>query len=252
MGQASRQPLMKIRVSVLVWGLVAGVSAGAMAPAGANPADGLALNLAPLADVVGKPPLQGSDRLKRDLAVLRWQQFARDSELVGHAWSYLGREIGRFQAAIGSDFEKTAPRIGAGLPRFVHLVDEAKKQLKVAHNRSRPFLTHPDLKPCLPLESSQSYPSGHATWYVSTSLLLADLLPERRERLLAVGRQGMAARVTCGMHYPSDVEAGQRLGEAAVKQILLSSQWQRFKRSVQPEVKALMTPPAAGMPVVYD
>ena len=184
--------------------------------------------------------------------MLRWQQFARDSELVGHAWSYLGREIGRFQAAIGSDFEKTAPRIGAGLPRFVHLVDEAKNQLKVAHNRSRPFLTHPDLKPCLPLESSQSYPSGHATWYVSTSLLLADLLPERRERLLAVGRQGMAARVTCGMHYPSDVEAGQRLGEAAVKQILLSSQWQQFKRSVQPEVKALMTPPAAGMPVVYD
>ena len=154
MGQASRQPLVKIRVSVLVWGLVAGVSAGAMAPAGANPADGLALNLAPLADVVGKPPLQGSDRLKRDLAVLRWQQFARDSELVGHAWSYLGREIGRFQAAIGSDFEKTAPRIGAGLPRFVHLVDKAKNQLKVAHNRSRPFLTHPDLKPCLPLESS--------------------------------------------------------------------------------------------------
>ena len=223
-----------------------------MSPAGANPADGFELRLAPLADVVGKPPLPGSERLKRDLAVLRWQQFARNSELVGHAWGYLDREIGRFQAAIGSDFAKTAPRIRAGVPQFVHLVDEVKNKLKDAIGRSRPFLTHPDLKPCLPREYSESYPSGHATWYVSTSLLLADLLPERRERLLAVGRQGMAARVTCGMHYPSDVEAGQRLGEAAVKQILLSPEWQRFKRSVQPEVKALMTPPAAGMPVVYD
>ncbi|WP_413324174.1 PA-phosphatase [Synechococcus sp. MIT S9503] len=178
---------MKIRRAVLACGLVAGVSAVAITPAEANPADGLALNLAPLANVVGKPPLPGSDRLKRDLAVLRWQQFARDSGLVGHAWSYLGREIGRFQAAIGSDFEKTAPLIGAGVPQFVRLVDEAKNQLKVVYDRSRPFLSYPDLKPCLPLESSQSYPSGHATWYVSTSLLLADLLPEHRERLLAVG-----------------------------------------------------------------
>ena len=52
---------MKIRVSVLVWGLLAGASAGAMAPAGANTANGFALNLAPLADVIGKPPLPGSD-----------------------------------------------------------------------------------------------------------------------------------------------------------------------------------------------
>lgn len=223
-----------------------------MAPGRANPADGIELRLPPLADVVGKPPLPGSDRLKRDLAVLRWMQFVRDSQLVGNAWGYLDREIGRFQAAVGSDFAKTAPRIRDGVPQFVHLVEDVKSQLKVAIGRSRPFVTHPDLKPCLPREHSKSYPSGHATWYVTTSLLLADLLPERRERLLAVGHQGMAARVTCGLHYPSDVEAGQRLGQAAVQQILLSPQWQRFKRSVQPEVKALMTPPAAGMPVVYD
>ena len=96
-----------------------------MALAGANPANGLALNLASLADGIVEPPLPGSDRLKRGLAVLRWQQFARDSGLVGHAWSYLSQEIGRFQAAIGSDVETTAPRIGAGVPQFVHLVDDA-------------------------------------------------------------------------------------------------------------------------------
>lgn len=243
---------MNFRVSLVVCGLAAGVHAGVMTPAAANPADGLELRLAPLADVVGKPPLAGSDGLKRDMAVLRWQQFARNSELVGHSWGYLGRDIGRFQAAIGSDFKKTAPRIRKGVPKFAHLVGEAKNELKNEIGRIRPFLAHAELKPCLPREYSKSYPSGHATWYVTTSLLLADLLPERRERLLLVGRQGMAARVTCGMHYPSDVEAGQRLAKAAVIQILQSAQWQRFKRSVQPEVKALLMPPAAGMPVVYD
>jgi acid phosphatase (class A) len=59
--------------------------------------------------------------------------------------------------------------------------------------------------------------------------MLADLLPERRERLLAVGRTGGTSRTLCGVHYPSDVEAGQRLGEAAARQIIASEQWRRFK-----------------------
>ena len=122
--------------------------------------------------------------------------------------------------------------IRSGVPQFVHLVDDVKNKLKDAIGRQRPFLSHRELKPCLPREYSESYPSGHSTWYVTTSLLLADLLPERKERLLQVGRQGMAARVTCGMHYPSDVEAGQRLAEAAAFQIIGSPQWKQFKRSV--------------------
>lgn len=239
-------------ISGLTLSLISCVWVAPFRPARANPAVGLQLRISPLADVVGKPPAPGSDAMKRDLAVLRWQQFVRNSELVGHAWSYLARNIDRFQGAIGSDLKETAPKIRSGVPQFAHLVDEIKNKLKDEIGRSRPFITHKDLKPCLPREYSESYPSGHSTWYVTTSLLLADLLPERRERLLAVGYQGMAARVTCGMHYPSDVEAGQRLGNAAMQQILLSPQWQNFKLSVQPEIKALMVSPAAGMPVVYD
>lgn len=97
-----------------------------------------------------------------------------------------------------------------------------------------------------------SYPSGHATWYTSASLLLADLLPERGERLREVGQQGGVARAYCGVHYSSDVEAGQRLARAAVQQILISPQWQAFKASVQQEVRQLSTPPAAGLPLLYD
>ena len=239
-------------ISGVILSLISFIGVSPLRPARANPAVGFQLRLFPLAEVVGKPPAPGSDALKRDLAVLRWQQFSRDSELVGHAWSYLSRDIDRFQGAIGSDLKKTAPKIRSGVPQFVHLVGEIKNKLKDEIGRSRPFITHQDLQPCLPREYSKSYPSGHSTWYVTTSLLLADLLPERRERLLAVGYQGMAARVTCGMHYPSDVEAGQRLGNAAVQQILLSPQWQNFKLSVQSELKALIVSPAAGMPVVYD
>ncbi len=217
-----------------------------------NPAREINLLVAPLAEAVGKPPKSGSTALARDLAVLRWIQSTRDSQAVRHAWIYLDRVPTAFEPAIGADLSKTAPKIHAGVPKFVKAIEKVKNKLKKSIARPRPFLTHSDLKPCLPLDHSKSYPSGHATWYSSMSLLLADLLPERRQRLLNVGQQGIAARVTCGMHYPSDVEAGQRLARAAVAQILSSDQWQRFKASVQSEVKALLTPPPAGLPRIYD
>jgi len=217
-----------------------------------NPAEGLRLQLAPLVRAVGRPPRAGSAALARDLSVLRWMQSSRDPQLVRHAWMYLDRVPTAFEPAIGSDLTKTAPRIKAGVPAFVKVVEQVKNQLKNSIARPRPFQSHADLKPCLPLERSKSYPSGHATWYTATSLLLADLLPDRRERLLAVGEQGVVARVTCGMHYPSDVEAGQRLAAAGVAQILASDAWKRFKASVQEEVKALMVPPPAGLPLLFD
>ncbi|EAQ68185.1 PAP2 superfamily protein [Synechococcus sp. RS9909] len=235
---------------------LAGLGLVLMAPvsraADANPAAGLTLQVAPLAKAVGQPPRAGSAALARDLSVLRWIQTSRDPQQVRHAWTYLDRVPTAFEPAIGADLSKTAPRIKAGVPAFVKVVETVKDQLKESIARPRPFLSHADLQPCLPLERSKSYPSGHATWYTATSLLLADLLPQRRERLLAVGEQGVAARVTCGVHYPSDVEAGQRLAAAGVAQILASVQWQRFKASVQEEVKALMVPPPAGLPLLFD
>lgn len=217
-----------------------------------DPSAGLVLQIAPLAKAVGRPPEPGSDALKRDLSVLRWLQFTRNPRGVAQAWSFLNLAPAEFEPAVGSVFGKTAPQIQSGLPFFVKRVQQVKDLLKEEIARPRPYVAHPDLQPCLPKEVSKSYPSGHATWYVTTSLLLADLLPQRRERLLAVGRQGMAARVTCSIHYPSDVEAGQRLAQAAVAQILGSPQWQSFKASVQPEVNALLTPPVAGLPELFD
>jgi acid phosphatase (class A) len=82
-------------------------------------------------------------------------------------------------------------------------------------------------------------------------VLLADLVPERRERLLAVGLLGGTSRTVCGLHYPSDVDAGQRLGEAAALQILTSPQWQRFKQNpaVQQEIDKIRQVPASRLPL---
>ena len=118
--------------------------------------------------------------------------------------------------------------------------------------RPRPYEQYASIKPCLPREDSQSFPSGHSTWYSAASELLADLLPERRERLLAVGFHAGASRVMCGVHFPTDVEAGRRLGAAAALQIIASPQWQALRSdpALQKELRLLRSVPQESLPLL--
>jgi acid phosphatase (class A) len=132
---------------------------------------------------------------------------------------------------------KSAPILFKELPAFLKEIDNVKDQLKDAIARPRPYVSYKEFQPCLPLESTWSYPSGHATWYAATSLLLSDLIPARAERLQQVGSQGGYARTYCGVHYPSDVLASQKLAVAITKDVIASAQWQIFKEKLKPEIQ---------------
>lgn len=231
-----------IPLSLLIWS----------APVAANPSAGLELPVDRYRSILGAAPQAGSEVEREDLVILRWNQRTRYPQAVIHSWQFLNRYVGTFDAAVGANMAKSAPVLSKGLMSFLQIVDDVKKDLKRGYQRPRPFLSHGDIKPCLPLKSSYSFPSGHSTWYASTALLLADLLPERRERLLQVGRQGGYARVYCGVHYPSDVIAGERLARAITADIIASPQWQSFRNQVKPELAKLLQFPPAGLPLLSD
>lgn len=232
------------------------VLAGLAAPLTARAESGAlsvpTLTADPLSRVVGLPPAAGSAAPREDLAILLWLQQARTPEIVSGSWALLERNPTAFSRALGVDMVRTTPLLNAALKAFLKPVDGIKDQIKDRVNRPRPFVSHPQIIPCLPLESSASFPSGHSTWYRAASELLADLLPERRSRLLELGRHGGNSRVLCGMHYPSDVEAGQRLGAAAANQLIQSSQWRAFKAdpAVQAELDQVRKAPASALPVL--
>jgi len=219
-------------------------------PPAAEAAAGLVLPAERYAALVGQPPAAGSRGEADDLAILRWLQLSRTAEAASRTWSFLSRSLSRFDAAIGADLNRTAPTLTAGLPSFLRVITTVKDELKTSHARPRPFLAHPDLRPCLPLEDSPAYPSGHALWYAAAGQLLADLLPERRERLLEVGRQGGFARVTCGVHYPSDVLASQRLAAAMAADVIASPQWRAFRERVRDEGLRLQELPGPDLPAL--
>jgi len=120
--------------------------------------------------------------------------------------------------------------------------------------RDRPFVHHSDIKPCLPEESGFSYPSGHATYYALTSELLSGVKPELKERLQEVGKAGVYARVIGGVHYPSDVEGGRKLGRAAAEKIMETPLWKAFlskpSEIVTKELELIQEhQPYAGLPI---
>ena len=226
-------------------------------PGRAGPADqapgiaaGLRLDSPALGRVIGTPPAPGSREEAADLAVLLWLQRFRTPEMVAATWLMLDRHVSTFSSAVGAELGTATPALKAGLESFMAPVSAAYGVIKRQQARVRPYLAHPELHPCLPPEATGSFPSGHAVWFRATAELLADLLPERRERLERVGRQGGANRVLCGVHYPSDVEAGQLFGAAAARQIIASPQWRAFREdpSLQQELLRLRAPGQDALP----
>jgi len=213
-------------------------------------AAGLRLDPAALERITGTPPTPGSREEAADLAVLLWLQRFRTPEMVAATWLMLDRHVSTFSSAVGAELGGSTPALKAGLESFMAPVSAAYGGIKRQQARVRPYLAHPELRPCLPPEGTGSFPSGHAVWFRATAELLADLLPERRERLELVGRQGGANRVLCGVHYPSDVEAGQRFGAAAARQIIASPQWRAFREdpSLQKELLRLRAPGQEALP----
>lgn len=151
-----------------------------------------------LAAIAGLPPAPGSAAEAADLAILEWLQRFRSPEIVATTWLLLDRDLNVFSSAVGTELGKATPMLSAGLHAFMAPVNSANRGIKQQQGRIRPYIAHPGLEPCLPRENTGSFPSGHAVWFRSTAELLADLLPERRERLHHVGRQGGANRVLCG------------------------------------------------------
>jgi acid phosphatase (class A) len=102
---------------------------------------------------------------------------------------------------------------GAGPHRQVE--DDIRPYVRAAKHhflRLRPYEIEPQLDPCIAdVRGDLSYPSGHATYAYVIAYLLADMVPERRTQLLERAREFARQRAVCGVHFPSDIDAG-RLG----------------------------------------
>ena len=90
---------------------------------------------------------------------------------------------------------------------------------KLKHNRQRPFEVDPTLHPLF-TESSNSYPSGHASTAFAAARIMAHLDPDDASKYFTFASSVAGSRGYAGVHFPSDVVAGAALGDGVARKVL--------------------------------
>ena len=95
------------------------------------------------------------------------------------------------------------------------------------------------------LRSNGSFPSGHASLGWVWALLLAELVPDRTDAILARGYAFGQSRVICGVHWQSDVDAGRIMGAAVAARLHANPEFQSQLQAAAKEVARVRANPVA-------
>jgi acid phosphatase (class A) len=175
--------------------------------------------------VLGPPPLADSrwDHADEQLVQAyqnvdesRWQMAMLDQQQL----------YPRFVEAFGRPIDKkTSPALVALLDRALLDVESTASAAKDYYHRPRPPQRMQLVRVCgkdkapQPEEHAthgESYPSGHSTRGWTVALILARVAPERADALMKRAQEYEESRLVCGMHFPTDVAAGQVVATAVV------------------------------------
>ncbi len=188
--------------------------------------------------VLAEPPAPDSEEQAAELQLVRELCKARTESQTARAKEDAKLNLFYFAGVIGTNF---AP---GKFPRTEALFDEVRKEVRPPVTaakkhwiRKRPNQIDASLLFDKP-ESSASYPSGHSTYGTVEALILAELYPDKRDAVLAVGRQIGWDRVITGYHYLSDVEAGRIFGQALVNEMKTSPSFQKDLAAAKAEIEA--------------
>jgi acid phosphatase (class A) len=131
------------------------------------------------------------------------------------------------------------------LPETAKLMKEVQKQAKPIYSgakdfygRKRPFKIDARIKPCLTLEDTPTYPSGHSTRAVMWATILGEMFPDKKDALMDRATQIGDDRVLGGLHFPSDVEAGRVLGAAIAAEFLKNPDFKAAMEKAKDECMA--------------
>ena len=91
---------------------------------------------------------------------------------------------------------------------------------KIKYKRNRPTGLDHSLKTVVNTPATYSYPCEHSVTAAAAATMIAYFFPEKADSVLQMARAASQSRIDAGVQFPSDVEAGWKLGEAVAKQII--------------------------------
>jgi acid phosphatase (class A) len=175
------------------------------------------------------PPAQGSVEEKAEFQELKAIAARSTPEMRATAKHDAEDETPDiFNAAIGFDVA-SRPATFQLLKLVVEEEDGDSKAAKAFFHRERPYAVDPSLKTCTPVKPGKaptSYPSGHSSLAFSMGVVLASLIPEKSQAILARAAEYAERRLVCGVHFRSDIVAGQQFGTVLALKLMQNPQFQ--------------------------
>lgn len=221
--------------------LAALAAAPAQAQMAAKPVHAAMLDKAAFAPSLFLPPPPDAAVTKGELAEL-------------HAIAAASSEAARAAAARDAKDERPDMFNGvigfdiANVPQTLKLLqivaDEEEVDSKVAKaffHRPRPYAVDATLKTCTPVKpgkAENSYPSGHATLAFSMGVVLAHVMPAKAQAILARSHEYAENRLVCGVHYRSDIVAGQQFGTVLALRLMELPAFQAQMEAARAELAA--------------
>lgn len=181
------------------------------------------------AALIGPPPAVGSTKFEQEMTVVLWLQRTRTPEQIAFVRKTL-------------DLEEFAPLVavplvgvdGIALKQTIDgAIDEVRADydaLKAVFDLPRPYQVNDAVHPVTDPRPVTSYPSGHAIRATVYARLLSEIFPEQKQALMELAQQIGYGRVIAGVHYPTDILAGMKLGHAYADVIVKQA---AFKQAVE-------------------
>jgi acid phosphatase (class A) len=187
------------------------------------------------ADILPPPPAAVAEQMAGMETVHVVYHYASETDKQT-AYAEKKFSVFNFAAAVGNFFVATnLPKTAVFFARVQHDAEVVTDAGKEFFHEPRPFMTDPSLANGT-LEKSFAYPSGHSTEGTSLALVLAEILPEQRDDIMAHADLMGWHRVQIARHYPADIFAGRVLARAIVRELNKSEIFQKELAEVKAEL----------------
>ncbi len=161
------------------------------------------------------PPAEGSAQAAAEMAEVVALEAARTPARAAQALADVPEGASdMFGAVLAPATAERLPRLAALFERLAETEGAATAPVKRAYARLRPYQANAALHPAVPPSRSGSFPSGHATRSRLDAIVLAAMLPERRDALFARAADYAESRVIAGVYFRSDILGGMNAGTA--------------------------------------
>jgi acid phosphatase (class A) len=173
-------------------------------------------------------PEKNSAEQKKDEQILANYQTTRKTQDCERAVLEVHASLANFYGAPnGSLTDAQVKTLGDFFQKVRNEGDYFTHEVKNKYSRPRPFVYLKQLHPCVDLEKSPAYPSGHASLSELYALVLSEIFPAQKTVFLARAKQIRDDRVLAGVHHPSDINSGEKAGELIFAELMKSEAFKK-------------------------